>query len=424
MYICSSKLKIYNNLFHQQVFITENQSALLIPIPVLPDLFSIKKSWSYSPLFEFETSVLSMNKKVISNSDFFIERICRHETGGKNIITFSRVVYKIILPLIFYLTKSLKMTRLLFCILPLFFSFQLIGQDAPPAEETEFTEEQLMAMYRAYADSVESTFEYQTGTVTIKDGLATLNVPAGYKFLNGASSDVVLTDLWGNPPSDPGYGSLGMLFPENSSATDTNSVYAINITYTEEGYIDDSDAKDLDFDDLLETMQDDMVASNEYRKELGYETVDLVGWASEPFYDAANKKLHWAKDLLFEGQSEHTLNYNIRILGRKGYLELNVIGGMKELPQVKNDIGGILPSVEFNEGHRYEDFDSNIDKVAAVGIGGLIAGKVLAKAGILAKVGIFLAKFWKIAALAVVGAFAGIRKFFGGGRKEEEEGVA
>ena len=298
-------------------------------------------------------------------------------------------------------------------------SFQLMAQEEPLTEEVQLSEEEIMAMYQAYADSLESTFDYQTGTVTIKDGLATLDVPSGYKYLDGPSSDKVLTDLWGNPPSEPGYGSLGMLFPEDSSPSDTNAVYAINITYSEEGYIDDSDAKGLDYSELLATMQSDVAAANEYRREIGYETVELIGWASEPFYEEADKKLHWAKEIKFGESPEHTLNYNIRILGRKGYLELNVIGGMEVLSQVKSDIGHILPSVAFNEGQRYEDFDPSIDKVAAVGIGGLIAGKVLAKAGVLAKVGVFLAKFWKILALAVVGAFAGLRRFLGG-RKEEE----
>ncbi|MEM9823454.1 MAG: DUF2167 domain-containing protein [Bacteroidota bacterium] len=91
-----------------------------------------------------------------------------------------------------------------------------------------------MALYKAYADSLESTFNYQTGTVDIKNGLATLNVPSGYKYLDPQSSDIVLTDLWGNPPSSPGYGSLGMLFPENSGPSDTES-YAINITYSDHG---------------------------------------------------------------------------------------------------------------------------------------------------------------------------------------------
>ena len=40
--------------------------------------------------------------------------------------------------------------------------------------------------------------------------------------------------------------------------------------------------------------------------------------------------------------------------------------------------------VEFDDGNRYSDFNPDIDTVAAYGIGGLIAGKLAAKAGIFA----------------------------------------
>ncbi|MEM9823100.1 MAG: DUF2167 domain-containing protein, partial [Bacteroidota bacterium] len=185
-------------------------------------------------------------------------------------------------------------------------------------------------------------------------------------------------------------------------------------TYSEDGYIDDSDAKDLDYDELLTTMIDDTKMESEQRVQMGYEPIALSGWASAPFYDAENKKLHWALDLVFSNSEDHTLNYNIRALGRKGYLQMNVIGEMTVLDQVKSDINYILPSITFNEGNRYSDFNPDIDKVAAVGIGGLIAGKVLAKAGILAKVGILLAKFWKFILIGVIALFAGIRRLFGG----------
>lgn len=45
-----------------------------------------------------------------------------------------------------------------------------------------------------------------------------------------------------------------------------------------------------------------------------------MGWAEPPSYDAPAHKMYWAKDLLFSGNTEHTLNYNIRILGRRGVL--------------------------------------------------------------------------------------------------------
>ena len=71
-------------------------------------------------------------------------------------------------------------------------------------------------------------------------------------------------------------------------------------------------------------------------------------------------------------------------------------------------------SINFEEGNRYSDFDPGIDKIAALGIGGLIAGKVLAKAGFF----VLILKFWKFIAIGAVALFAGLRKYFGGKNKD------
>ena len=52
----------------------------------------------------------------------------------------------------------------------------------------------------------------------------------------------------------------------------------------------------------------------------------------------------------------------------------------------------MLALASFRDGARYGDFDASIDEIAAVGIGGLIAGKVLAKAGFLVLALAFLKK--------------------------------
>ena len=183
-----------------------------------------------------------------------------------------------------------------------------------------------------------------------------------------------------------------------------------------QGHVKDDDAEDIDYDDLLKQMKKDSKAYNQEREEAGYPAIELVGWASPPYYDKADKKLHWAKELKFGGYEEHILNYNIRILGRKGFLVLNVIGDMTHLDDIKENIDLVLGSVSFNDGNRYEDFDSNIDEVAAIGIGGLIAGKVLAKAGFFA----VLAKFGKFILLGIVAVGAGIWRFISGRKSEEE----
>lgn len=281
------------------------------------------------------------------------------------------------------------------------------------AQETtkELTEEQ-QKIYLQKLDSINNAFTYQYGKISLQDGLAEINIPKGYKFLDAKQSEYVLSDLWGNPPSEV----LGLLFPENTSPLDENFTYAVEVTYSNDGYIDDEDAKNLDYADLLKEMQEDADAINPERKKQGYPAINLVGWASTPFYDAENKKLHWAKELKFEGEELNTLNYNIRVLGRKGYLNLNAIGTIDILPLFKKDVDNILTSVSFTDGNTYADFNPDIDKVAAYGIGGLIAGKVLAKAGVFA----ILLKFWKVIAVAIAGLFAAFKKKIFGGSDEDD----
>lgn len=296
----------------------------------------------------------------------------------------------------------------LFLLLLAFFSLSsVIAQEA--TEETEELSPEQLEAYMAAMDSLEKSFTYEYGVIELGNGLATVHVPKGYKYLNKEQSNRVLTDLWGNPPSE----TMGMLFPEDMSPLSTDFSYAVEISYSDEGYIDDEDAKDLDYEDLLEEMQDAMKEANPERKKMGYPEMNLIGWAASPFYDEKNKKLHWAKELKFEGVEENTLNYNIRVLGRNGYINLNAIGDIDVLPQVQKDVDQILAAVEFSEGNQYSDFNPDIDKVAAYGIGGLIAGKVLGKVGFLA----LLAKGWKFIAIGVVALFAALRKKLFGGRE-------
>lgn len=299
------------------------------------------------------------------------------------------------------------MKNLYLCIVLCIISLSTFGQETTD----QITKEQEEAYFKA-VDSINKTFKYEYGKVSLENGLAEIEIPQGYKFLNSEQSKYVLSELWGNPPSEV----LGMLFPEKISPIDDNFTYAVEITYSNDGYIDDEDAKDLDYEDLLEEMQDDTNSANPERKKLGYPEIELLGWASEPFYDDKEKKLHWAKELKFEGDDVNTLNYNIRVLGRKGYLNLNAIGTIDVLPLFKNDVNKIINSVHFTEGNRYSDFNPDIDKVAAYGIGGLIAGKLLAKAGFFA----LLLKFWKFIAIGAVGLFSVFKKKIFGSKENNE----
>ena len=170
--------------------------------------------------------------------------------------------------------------------------------------------------------------------------------------------------------------------------------------------VSDEDAASIDYDAMLTEMQESMATSNEEREAAGYGRIEMVGWAETPYYDSDENKLFWAKELRFSEAESNTLNYNIRALGRKGVLVLNAVGSMDQYVSIRQGMQDILPRVNFGEGSQYSDFDPSIDKVAAYGIGALVAGKLAAKVGLLAKAApllLLLKKFWIIGALAVAG---------------------
>jgi hypothetical protein len=48
-------------------------------------------------------------------------------------------------------------------------------------------------------DSIEKSFHYEHGTINLKNGVAKIKIPNGFKYLNTEQAEKVLVDLWGNP---------------------------------------------------------------------------------------------------------------------------------------------------------------------------------------------------------------------------------
>ena len=257
---------------------------------------------------------------------------------------------------------------------------------------------------KLFFDSLEASFSYQDGVIELEDGIGILNVPEGFRYLDPTQAAYVIHDLWGNPH---GEGTLGMIVPKDVGITDERS-WAFIVTYDEMGFVKDDDADDIDYDDLMEEMQADAAAANEERTKAGYESIAIVGWASKPYYDSEKKVLHWAKEIKFGETDGTTLNYNVRILGRKGVIVLNAVASMFQLPDVKQNIEPVLASFSYSDGNKYADFNPELDEVAAWTIGGLVAGKVLAKSGILA----LLLKNIKLILLAIGGLGTGIWRWY------------
>lgn len=269
------------------------------------------------------------------------------------------------------------------------------------------------------AKAFEASLAFRQGEVTVGDGIATLRVPEGWRYLGPADAEKLLVQGWGNPP---GTGALGMLFPAGVSPL-ADEGWGVVITFDEDGYVEDDDAAGIDYSKLLGEMQEETRGSNPARKEQGSPTVDLVGWAEPPHYDAATHKLFWAENLRFEGSEGNTLNYKVRVLGRRGVLVLNAVSSMGQLADVRRDMQQVIGFTDFNQGHRYADYTPGTDKVAAYGIGALVAGKVAAKAGLFKGLLALLLAGKKFVVIGVLALAAFVRKlFFGGEEKAKPAG--
>lgn len=272
-------------------------------------------------------------------------------------------------------------------------------------KEKEPSAEDIEAAMAAF----ESQLEYKRGRVQLPGGIATLDVPENFRYLSPEHADKILVEAWGNPP---GTKTLGMLFPSDVSPL-AEEGWGVVITYDEDGHVDDSDASGIDYAELLKQMKEDTVENNKEREKQGYNPITLHGWAAAPHYDSKTHKLYWARELSVPDSPHHTLNYDIRILGRKGVLSFNAIAPIGRLGDIEESMKQVMAFSDFNAGQRYADFDSNTDNLAAYGIGALVAGKLAAKVGFFKLIlgGLLAAKKLVVVAIVAVGGF--IARLFG-----------
>lgn len=256
----------------------------------------------------------------------------------------------------------------------------------------------------------ERSLTYRTGTFAIRD--ARIALPKGFRYLAARDARRTLTDLYGNPPSTH---VLGLILPPASNVLDAD--YFIVATYENDGHVSDKDAAGIDYDAMLRDMQGAEKADNAQRVRDGYDPIHMVGWAEQPHYDARTHKLYWASDLVFGTDKRHTLNYEVRTLGREGMLALNAVARMQDIGEVRSGMQTVLGASGFGPTRRYEDFRQG-DRLSKLTIAGIVGGGAYAavKTGFLALV-LAKLKFLIFGFAALVG---GLRKrIFGRGRASD-----
>ncbi|HTA66552.1 MAG TPA: DUF2167 domain-containing protein [Xanthomonadaceae bacterium] len=288
---------------------------------------------------------------------------------------------------------------------------QASGAQPPDAGNPPQPENPRLANARAFLASL----HYRQGDIAVPGANAHFNLGPDFRFLDQTDARKVLEQLWRNPPNDT---VLGLIVPATTSLIDDHA-WAVVVTRTDEGHVSDADAQKTDYTQMLKDMQQGIADANPERQKAGYSAMTLVGWAEPPHYDEASKKLYWARELSFSDAPRPTLNYDVRVLGRTGFLSLNAVAGMDDAATVRAGMQRLLPMVEFDPGQRYADFNPSTDRLAEYGIAALVAGGIAAKAGLFAKLGVILLAAKKFIILAVAAVGAWLRKLFGGKDKNK-----
>lgn len=192
----------------------------------------------------------------------------------------------------------------------------------------------------------------------------------------------------------------------------------IYVRYKDEGYVTIDDWKSIKPENLISEMRQIQEAWKDQLKEEGRNYVEELNWIYKPTFDSEKNTVHVSYEGTWNGKKGRykTMQTNSIVLGRNGYLDISFVTSIinettkEELQQIANLAKDFTDGIDFLEGSKHADYKSG-DKVAALGVGGLVAGtlgvKALAKVGFLAKITPFLIKFWWII-LAPIVAIAGI----------------
>lgn len=184
--------------------------------------------------------------------------------------------------------------------------------------------------------------------------------------------------------------------------------YDVYLDYINDGYVKLDDWKSVDPKNLLFQLREVAKSNATYLKGKNLDYVNKIDWIYKPTLNEKNKSVSYSYKVDWNSGQKSMESKNL-ILGKKGYLESAFVVSYKKDMDLKYESDfskDFVTGVIFEDGFRHADYKPG-DKIAAVGIGSLVAGslgvKALAKTGILVK----LAKFWWVllAPLAFLGKF-------------------
>lgn len=252
------------------------------------------------------------------------------------------------------------------------------------------------------AEQPQVTFDWQRGPGSGAIGnRAAIVIPEEYVFLDAAETRRYV-EWTENIPSDEEY-----LFGP------TSDKWEAYFSFYEEGYVKDDET--LDADELLASLQENQDASNEERRRRGWSELKLEGWHVPPRYNTDTRMLEWATLLRDPESGDTTINYNTRVLGRKGTMSVQVVARPENFDAGLAEFKASMDGFSYNAGERYADYMPG-DRVAEYGLAALVTGGAVAvagKKGLFGVIGAFLAASWKLLLAGLVGIGVWLKSRFG-----------
>jgi uncharacterized membrane-anchored protein len=243
-------------------------------------------------------------------------------------------------------------------------------------------------------------------TASLQD-IAEVKVPAGFRLADPKGTRALLEAL-GNPTSGR---ELGLLAP-------TSMVWFVVFKFDDSGYIKDDDKDKLDADAMLKSIREGNEYGNERRKKMGMPPMTITGWEQPPKYNPETHNLEWA--IRGESEGSPVVNYNTRLLGRKGVMEVKLVVDPEKLSATMPAYTALLKDYDFKQGERYAEFRQG-DKIAKYGLAALVTGGAAAvalKTGLFTYLLLFLKKAWKLVAVGVAAVVAFFKRLITGDRRK------
>ena len=239
-------------------------------------------------------------------------------------------------------------------------------------------------------------------------GRATLQIPKGFRFLDATGAQEFLKRTGDRPSGE----ETGLLMH-------TQDEWWVILEFEEIGYVKDDEKKELNADKLIESYKQGTESMNETRQERGSPPIRIVGWHVAPNFNDITKNLEWSVEA--ESGGKKFVNYNVRLLGRKGVTKVTLIEDRAHVDATLPQFREILRSHQYIGGESYAEYRQG-DRIAQYGLGALVLGgaaAAAAKFGLFAPLIVFFKKAWKLVAAVVVGAVMWIKNLITGRNKNE-----